>query len=39
MNINFTRGSQEALLKKVGVPVYKINENRQEIPVKQLNFS
>ena len=39
MNINFTRGTQEALLKKVAVPIDNINENRQEIPVKELNFS
>ena len=39
MNINFTRGTQEALLKKVGVPIDKTNENSQEIPEKELNFS
>ena len=39
MTINFTRDTQEALLKKVGVPIDKINENRQEIPEKELNFS
>ena len=34
MKIRFTRGRQEALLMKIGVPREIINQNCRKIPVK-----
>ena len=38
IKIKFTRGSQEALLMKIDVPIDQINQNCQRIPMKELIF-
>ena len=37
--MKFTRGSPEALLLKIGVPLDKINQNPRKIPVKEFMFA
>ena len=38
LSVRFTRGSQEALLVKIGISINTINQNGRKITVKELLF-